>query len=476
MSDELIVANGINGLTGHYLLPPTTPGDLASLARQAAADRRTQAWLNSLTERASADHLGLPWDVDPRDPGQAGWAVIVASEESDDIRAGIQPLIDHRRSQLGPEMVKVLDYKPEETWSDWLTRHHVSPGNITPDKVPYYIVLAGSPRQIPFSFQYLLATEYAIGRLDFDEPGDYRHYAESIIAYEAGRAPLRAGDTTFFGTRHQFDRATSLSADHLVRPLWRAAFGADQGATGELREPQRRLLLGESATKIALTEILAGATADERPSILFTATHGLGGWPPGHADQRAKHGALLCQEWPGVGRINPAQYFAASDLPTAANVHGLVAFLFACYGVGTPRRDQFAHRPDEAPPLIADEPFVAALPKSLLAHPSGGALAIVGHVERAWGYSFMARQGAQLIPFQNALGQISAGIPVGHAIRDFSARYAVLSTNLTDVLENISFGKLVPDVKVATLWTERNDAQNYILLGDPAARLRTRSQ
>jgi hypothetical protein len=27
---------------------------------------------------------------------------------------------------------------------------------------------------------------------------------------------------------------------------------------------------------------------------------------------------------------------------------------------------------------------------------------------------------------------------------------------------------VVPDGKLARLWTERNDAQNYILLGDPA--------
>jgi hypothetical protein len=62
-----------------------------------------------------------------------------------------------------------------------------------------------------------------------------------------------------------------------------------------------------------------------RPALFFSASHGMGGWPPGHADQRARHGALLCQDWPGIGQIGQNHYFAASDLPADARIHGLVA-------------------------------------------------------------------------------------------------------------------------------------------------------
>jgi len=48
---------------------------------------------------------------------------------------------------------------------------------------------------------------------------------------------------------------------------------------------------------------------------------------------------------------------------------------------------------------------------------------------------------------------------------------SALSTNLTDVLEQVSFGKVVPHAEPATPWTERNDAQNYALIGDPAVRI-----
>ena len=82
---------------------------------------------------------------------------------------------------------------------------------------------------------------------------------------------------------------------------------------------------------------------------------------------------------------------AAADVADDANVSGLVALLFACFGNGTPDADQFLmdlSQAGKAPPLAA-EPFVAALPRRLLS-PNGSALAVIGHIDRAWGFSIQA--------------------------------------------------------------------------------------
>ena len=182
---------------------------------------------------------------------------------------------------------------------------------------------------------------------------------------------------------------------------------------------------------------------------------------------------MLCQDWPGFGVMKPDHYLTAAEVDDAARVHGLVAFVFACYGAGTPAHDAFLQDRSRGPVPIADAPFVAALPQRLLSHPNGGALAVVGHVERAWGYSIRPPGlGPQLTPFRNFLGRVLRGQPVGHATKDISERYAVLSADLLGQLDETQPGVRAAPAALAATWVERNDAQNYALLGDPAVRLR----
>ncbi len=109
--------------------------------------------------------------------------------------------------------------------------------------------------------------------------------------------------------------------------------------------------------------------------------------------------SLLCQDWAGFGQVSPAHYVTAAEVTDAANVRGLVAFLLACYGAGTPATDNFLTERNRGPVAVASSPFGAALPQRLLSHPNGGALAVVGHVERACGYSIRSsRPTAQIGP------------------------------------------------------------------------------
>jgi hypothetical protein len=345
----------------------------------------------------------------------------------------------------------------------------VSPGNVMPTKVPFYLLLIGSPVDIPFEFQYALGIEYAVGRLFFDNPEQYAQYGLSIVSYEK-QPKKNSREVCFWAPRH--DKATELSADFLVRPL------AEPGKDSDLNElfsadldAENRCIIGERATKQCLSAIL---NSGQSPAMLFTASHGVG-WPMGHASQKEKQGALVCQDWSQRGDFNEAHYFAASDVSEEAKLSGLVVFSFACYSAGTPAYDSFDANAfltqgysEERATRISDTPFVTALPQRILSHPHGSALAFIGHVDRAWGFSIKPPNIAeQLIPFHNCISTILKGKPIGLALRDFAQRYAVLSTALLNSLATSQ-----ADQATVWAWIERNDAQSYIILGDPAARMK----
>jgi hypothetical protein len=134
--------------------------------------------------------------------------------------------------------------------------------------------------------------------------------------------------------------------------------------------------------------------------------------------------------------------------------------------------DDFTREALEDPLPIAPHSFVGRLPQRLLGHPRGGALAVVGHVERAWTYSFLwPRIEDQLDTFRSAVGTLFDGAPLGAAIEFLNQRYAALSTELDSAREDLRWGAPPDVVGLSGLWTAKNDARNYVILGDPAVRL-----
>ena len=67
---------------------------------------------------------------------------------------------------------------------------------------------------------------------------------------------------------------------------------------------------------------------------------------------------------------------------------------------------------------------------------------------------------------------ILTGHPLGYALKDFNERYAALSTGLATMLKKSQVTKKLDNEAYVTTWVQRNDAEGYVLLGDPAVRLR----
>jgi DNA/RNA endonuclease G (NUC1)/V8-like Glu-specific endopeptidase len=480
---ELLCFNGINGATGNYLLPPMSADAIAAIAMGEPLDPRLKKDLAFWAERASTKTFGLAAGIDAGNVAETGWGIIFRFDCDPAIRDALAPLLNLRKEQASKsragrykEFTGTLGYRPGENNKgesnrEFLARFGVEASQpADPDKgVPYYLLIVGSPEQIPFRFQYQLDVQYAVGRIWFETLEEYAQYAQSVVAAETRKVRV-ARKAVFFGVQNADDPATNLSANEMVIPLAQRMpqLLADDGIVPW----DVTTIVGDNAKKAMLSKLFGGS---ETPSLLFTASHGMG-FPNGDPRQLAHQGALLCQDWPGPRAWNRAipqdHYFSADDVASDANLQGMIAFHFACYGAGTPKMDDFAHQAFRNPVEIAPHAFVANLPRRLLGHPKGGALAVVGHVERAWGYSFFwNRIGRQLQTFESALYQVMAGQPLGSAIEYFNTRYAALSTELTAELEDIKFGKEPDNPFLAGTWTAHNDARSYVILGDPAVRL-----
>ncbi|WP_158616322.1 C25 family cysteine peptidase [Corallococcus sp. AB049A] len=473
--EDPLVLNGIDGTTGQYLVPPIALPAAAEVAEPQGQAAYFEAWRKWLEYVPLTTRFGLPFDVRPEVYAEAGWGVVFPASASEALRQSLDPLLVHRHARVEPGRFHILTYQPGETAHQFLQRYGAAIGDVDPDAVPYYLLLVGGPDAIPFDVQHSLSLSYAVGRLSFDTTEEYARYAASVVAYETDEFVPNHRQVSWWGPKHPGDRSTELSADSLVAPLARGAPLEQPPQLAKTLAAKARYTsrdaIEDDATREWLLEALHGRV--ERPAVLFTASHGVG-FKANDPLQLAKQGALLSQDWSGFGAMTPEHYVAASDIQDDAKLHGLVAFFFACFGVGTPAHDEFPMTASRGGDALANAPFIAALPRRLLAHPNGGALAVIGHVERAWGFSIKPLQMTQatILPFRNTLGWIMGGLPVGYALKDFRDRLSDANNILLTHLDaNTSNGKLQPR-ELLHRWIERNDARNYVVLGDPAVSIR----
>lgn len=467
---------GVSAATGRPL-PQIDAASLAALLADGTGTRPEA--LEAKQAIASGVAYAVVSDIpDPNDLSRTGWGVVFARGTDPEAVAALEPLLARRRREAGA-LFKVFEGgdapAPGESAAAWLARHGSSLNIVDPHHgVPFYLLLVGDPTALPYEFQYTLDIYWAVGRLAFDTPDEYRRYAASVVAYETADPPPGRKRIAVFAPEHDFDRATQLFAWKVARalvdegsphgPVGRRAGFATEAIIGDGGAPERR------ASRGVLRDLLAGAREGGLPALLVTGSHGMEF--ASEDDRRRAQGAIVCQDWDGYGAIAREHWFEAGDLPADASLAGLVHLFFACYSAGYPEFDDYARTAD-APRRIADAPRIAPLPQAMLAHPAGGALASIGHIDRAWAYSFLSdRSRGQVQGFRDVLARLAAGHRVGYATDQFNIRWAALSADLAEAIADRKGGADVSDAVLANRWVARDDARNYVILGDPAVRLR----
>jgi hypothetical protein len=477
MADDLF-ANGVLADTGEPLPLP----EEEVFKRLAAAGTAAEEQQSTEARVGGGEEFGLNAGLNPLELSQAGWGIVFpAGLDTTAIEQALAPLIDRRRAQAARKDERLFKIfkgdngvRPAESVTQWLGRQGrpgVRPETVNPRAgVPYYLMLVGSPEQLPMSFQYTLDIFWAVGRLHFPTVTEYASYAKSVVEYEtADLPPQRRKLVALFATEHSFDGATQMFTAGVTQPLVKgdavnSPLGQDQGFK---LEP----ILGCEATKDNFATLLRGKRISGIPAVLLSGTHGMA-FRSNDPRLTQCQGALVCQDWAGFGQISETDWFSANDLPPDATIHGMIHFLFACYGGGWEKFDTFRTGPNGTAAQIAGAASLSRLPQTMLAHPKGGALAVLSHIDRAWSYSFTTDQNRpQCDGIRDVLTGILLGWPIGHAMDQFNVRWSAISVELADALRDIKDQKITAR-DLARKWIMRDDARNYSIMGDPAVRLR----
>lgn len=413
------------------------------------------------------------------------WALVVpAGERGKRLLSILAPLRELRAEQQGAP-VDVYEAPPGQ---DADAAHEFRARTVHPSSKPMreqarYLLLAGGPEVLSQELHEELAGDGScyVGRLAFEKDEDYEAYVAKVVARERRPPEARRARAVVLCVRDGTS-PTKTGHEYLVAPMARRL--RDERKLGHF--PASELV--EAVLTDGSSQRLLELAQQPEPGLFFTLSHGVGapgaGWSSAE-EQRRRQGCMV------LGRH---EELTPDDVGRRVFMPGGIWFSFACFSAGTPTGSvyqpwmehliqQRAMAPQELESVqrsrpVDARPFVAALPQAALANPRGP-LAVIGHVDLAWTFSFHdAFTGrSHVYRFEGALSSLVQGHRAGVALNMLArfARQADAALRRQYQAEEEARLASRPTAPAsgdrAYLWMERHDLTRYVLLGDPAVRL-----
>lgn len=450
------------------LRPALPSGVPAAALRRLGAPRSSPLPGHELGDKGAA----------PDDLRAQRWGLVVPAGKPERARL-VAELVAHREAQQGAralvyEAPPDLDGYAAAAW----VRDVYEDRRVSARERPRYLLLLGDLSELSEDLQHALATQAFVGRLALDDEEAYARYGAKIIAAE--NAPAAAARPRLVlharPPMHEGDMAGRIAVERLIAPC--------------VEEARREGLEAINTSSPTGEELIEAIRASD-PAVLLTVCHGHGapakGWSSA-AVQRRLQGALL---------LGPNRVLSATAAERARLLPGGIWFMHSCFGAATPTVSAYApwmgcFREDEAAALgsvlDAHRPrdgrgFLSALPAALLGNPEGP-LAVIGHSDAAWVDTFHDPER----PERSSAGRVfeplrmlCEGRPAGVAV---AALLDACRLEEQGLLELYAMGSRAPGGgrsaearereagRFGQAWLGRQNLRGFMLLGDPAARVK----
>jgi hypothetical protein len=418
--------------------------------------------------------LKPPAPVDRRlwQDARVGWGVIAADspgltdvqrKTSSDLPESIQQLVKDRGN------APVLRYCPDSDQRFRLLRSYAhgldvaigqSPEGLERECIPRYLLILGTPEQIPWELQYVLNAHYSVGRVHLS--GDALDNYVTALRSNWKASTAKSENSLIWAVNQGASDITALMRDAIAAKLY-AKIAADT----DLAAGAKFLDGGESAT---VAKLIAGLS-QARPGFVATSSHG--------QTYPLDNNQLLGDS---LGLLVDQNYASLSidTLLKSWQPDGVIWYAHACCSAGSSAQTLFEGLCQEGSDVdrvlkgvaqIGNR--VAPLPTALLGAKKP-ARAFIGHVEPTFDWTLQNPDTRQLLTdsvgqaFYNELYQPS---PIGHAVRQCYERLSSLYASYDAELLAFGRGEIASrDGLLRDLLCAR-DLQSTVILGDPTAAL-----
>jgi hypothetical protein len=447
------------------------------VANASDLDDSAYAWAARPQDRKASTFLKPEEPADEanwRDP-RVGWGLVLPDNPklrprqlatADDAPEPLRRLL-HARPDA-----PVLRYR-HETSSTHLRRHYPdgtaqdlalvgSERGVGKGELPLFLLLFGTPAEIPWRFQFLLNQTAAVGRLALRDDALDRYVTHLIADWSSARSDEHAA--VVWAVDHGEGDISHLMREVIARPVF-DKYAADE----DLRD--RSLLVGADGAGTSVTaDALIDALADRRPAVVVTTSHGMTG--PLN-DTEALVGNL------GLPVDATFRVLEPKRLLSRWEPDGVIWYAHACCSAGSDARTAFRGVVPEGSEVArilsgvaAAGTHIAPLADALLSAPKP-ARAFIGHVEPTFDWTISdPRTGQPLTAsIRSALYDgLYQPSPIGHALRQFYRHVGDLFGARDLAYEEFNDGADTLGIALANQLAAL-DRRSMVMIGDPTVQI-----